>query len=126
MRMNDRVRQIIEMNTTNFYIPLAIQDGHNNIYPMYFGMLMGERQIVFPATDASGIDGALKESKPVAMMVADRAEGYEAYMLEGHARYVNNDESYDLVAEMQNVASGFPIHGAVVFDVESVQLVPPP
>ena len=79
-----------------------------------------------PVTGATGIDEALKETGRAVALVADRAGGYEAYVLEGTARYVTDEMDYQLVAAMRNIVPGFPIHGAVVFQVGSVHLAPPP
>lgn len=126
MHMTERVKEIIELNKLNFYIPLAIQGDHSRMFPMYSVRIMEENTLAFPATDATGIDQALKESTPAQAMVVDRAGGYEAYLLEGNARYVSDEMDYTLVSEMRNEMDGFPIHGAVVFEVKNVYLVPPP
>lgn len=126
MRMTGRVKNIIKLNLTNGYIPLIIQADHTPIFPMYYARIMAENLIVFPVTTATDIDEVLRETTPALAAVADRAGGYEAYSLEGKARYVNDEMDYELVSEMRNEAPGFPIHGAVVFEVENVHLVPPP
>lgn len=127
MRMTGRVREIIEMNTTNQYIPLVSmgRDGAR-IFPMYFARIIGEHMLVMPATAGTGIGKTLARSTPAMALVADRAGGYEAYVLEGKARYVTDKLDLELVAAMQNMVPGFPVHGAVVFDVREVHLVPPP
>jgi hypothetical protein len=126
MRMTERVREIIGLSLMDGYIPLVVQDDHVRIFPMYYGRIMGENEIAFPVTVATGIDEALSEPKSVFAFVADRESGFEAYSLEGKARYVDDETDYDLVAEMRNEAPGFPIHGAVVFEVEMVHLTAPP
>lgn len=127
MRMTGRVKEIVEMNTTNQYIPLVSTGRHGVcIFPMYFATIMDEHILVMPATAGTDIDKALASSTPALALVADRAGGYEAYVLEGKARYVTDKLGFQLVAAMQNAVPGFPVHGAVVFDVREVHLAPPP
>lgn len=124
MRMSERVKQIIELNLVNYYIPLVVGNGH--VFPMYYGRIMEENLIAFPVTNATGIADVLKETSPAYAMVADREGGYEAYLLRGKARYVTQELDYDLISIMQNVVPGFPIHGAVIMEVEGEHLTPPP
>ena len=126
MRMTERVKEIIELNLANHYIPLVVQADKPRTFPMYFARIIGEDVIAFPTTGATGIARVLEIARPASVLVADRDGGYEAYLIEGSARYVTDEFDYQLVAEMRNEAPGFPIHGAVVFRVESVHLVPPP
>jgi hypothetical protein len=126
MRMIERVKEIIEANLLHYYIPLVVDAENPKVFPMYYGRIRGEKQVVFPATNATGIGSALKEQKPAYIIVADRAAGFEAYLLEGKAWYVSNEDDYDLVAEMRNECPSLPIHGAVILEVENVHLVPPP
>ncbi|HUV04055.1 MAG TPA: hypothetical protein VMX94_02990 [Armatimonadota bacterium] len=124
--MTERVKEIIEMNLAGHYIPLIVQADRPRAFPMYFARIIGEDVIAFPATGATGIAKVLETARPAWALVADRAGGYEAYLLEGNARYATDELDYQLVAEMRNEAPGFPIHGAVVFRVETVYLTPPP
>ncbi|HAH86848.1 MAG: hypothetical protein WCT06_02010 [Armatimonadota bacterium] len=126
MKITERVREIVELNLTNHYIPLAVLNGSPKIYPEYYGRFSDENVLVFPATGATGIGRDLAEAERAQAMVADRAGGFEAYLLEGSARYVSGDEDYDLISMMQNESPGFPIHGAVVFKINNVRLMPPP
>jgi len=126
MRMTERVKDIIEMNLAGHYIPLVVQADKPRAFPMYFARIIGEDVIAFPATGATGIARVLEIARPAWALVADRAGGYEAYLIEGKARYATDKLDYQLVAEMRNEAPGFPIHGAVVFRVETVHLMPPP
>lgn len=126
MRMTGRVRELIAMNSMDSYIPLVVQSDPIRMFPMYYARIMAENLIAFPVTGATGIDEALKEATPVLAAVAHRAGGYEAYSLEGSARYVSAEMDYELVSEMRNAVPGFPIHGAVVFEVETVRLMAPP
>jgi hypothetical protein len=126
MRMTGRVKEIIEINQTDHCIPLVVLSEPAGIFPMYFASIRGENTLVFPATNATDISQALGEGSSAMALVADREGGYEAYSLEGHARYVTQDADYMLVSALQNLAPGFPVHGAVIFDVERVHLLPPP
>ena len=126
MRMTARVREIIEMNIVAYYIPLVVHADDTLVFPMYFARIMGENRVVFPATGATGIDEALRETTPASALVVDRQGGYEAYLLEGRARHVTRETDRQLVATMQNEAPGFPIHGAIVLEVEAVHLTAPP
>jgi hypothetical protein len=126
MRMTGRVREIIQMNVGHHWIPLVVQSDRVRMFPVYFARIIGENLIAVPVTGATGIDDALRERTSASVLIADRAGGYEAYLLEGKARYVTDETDYELVAAMRNEAPGFPIHGAVVFEVESVHLTPPP
>jgi len=126
MRMTGRVREIIQMNVAGHCIPLVVQGDRVRIFPVYFARIMKENLIAIPVTGATGIDDALRERASASALVADRAGGYEAYVLEGKARYATDETDYELVAAMRNEAPGFPIHGAVVFEVEAVHLSPPP
>ena len=126
MRTTERVKEIVEMNVTNHYIPLVLSGEKADVFPLYFVRIIGDDMIAAPVTGATGIDEALKEARPAKMLVSDRFGGYEAYTLEGEARYVSDEADYDLVAEMRNVVPEFPIHGAVTFKVNRVQLAPPP
>lgn len=126
MRMTDRVVSIIEMNLVDSYIPLFIKS-EEKLYPMYYARFLAENKIAFPVTNATGIDTALKNPSPAVALVADREGGFEAYELKGRASMVTGSpEGEDLMAEMRNDAPGFPIHGAVIFWIDSVQLIPPP
>jgi len=126
MRMTDRVRDIIEMNLVDHYIPLLVKsDG--KLFPMYYARLLGENKIAFPITNATGMDSVLKEPSPATAIVADREGGFEAYALNGRASLVTDASGDDdLMNEVRNDVPGFPIHGAVVFSIDSVQLMPPP
>jgi len=126
MRMTERVKEIMELNIVGQYIPLVVQADSAHLFPMYFGRIIGENTLVFPVTGATGIGEVLKQPKPTSAMVVDRPAGYEAYLLEGEARYVTSDEDYDLVSAMRNEAPAFPIDGAVTFEVRVVHLLPPP
>lgn len=126
MRMTDRVREIIETNLLNHYIPLVVRGDVIGVFPMYYGRIRGEKQILFPVTNATDIGMVLKEPTPAHVVVADRASGYEAYVLDGKACYVSNEDDFQLVASLRNECPSFPIHGAVIFTVENVHLVPPP
>lgn len=126
MHITERVKEIAEMNALNGYIPFLVQGDHNSLFPMYSVRMIGEKLLAFPATAATGIDKALRETTSASAMVVDREGGYEAYVLDGSACYVTDEIDYDLVSEMRNAMDGFPIHGAVVFEVEDVRLVPPP
>lgn len=126
MRLTERVKEIIEMNVANHYIPLIVQGDRACAFPVYFARIMKENLIAIPVTGATGIDEALKEETPAMAMVVDRAGGYEAYLLQGTARHLTRDQDYRLVTAMKNEVPGFPIHSAVIFRVESVRLVPPP
>lgn len=126
MRMTERVEEIIVMNTEQNCIPLVLWDEKSQVYPMYYARIIGEKKLAFPVTNATGISGVLTEESPAKALVSDREDGYEAYLLEGRARYVTDESDFQLVAEMRNVAPGLPVHGAVVFEIDNVHLVPPP
>ena len=127
MRMTERVKEIIEMNTTNHCIPLiSMGPGGVRVFPMYFARIINERLLAMPATAGTDIDKALAHTSPAMVLVTDRAGGYEAYVLEGNAQYVTDKADFELVAAMRNMVPGFPIHGAVVFEVKKVHLAPPP
>ena len=126
MLMTERVREVVRLNLTSHYIPLILWLGETRVFPVYFAEIMDEDVIAIPVTGATGIDEALSERTPASAVVADRAGGYEAYVLEGIARHVSDAADYELVAAMRNAAPGFPIHGAVIFEVETAHLVPPP
>ncbi|HEY3297169.1 MAG TPA: hypothetical protein VGK34_00825, partial [Armatimonadota bacterium] len=110
----------------DYCIPLVIQDGGGQVFPMYYAHFIDENTLAFPVTNATGIDSALKEAKPATALVVDRAGTFEAYLLEGTARFVSDKSDFDLVSEMRNLAQGFPIHAAVVFEVKNARLTPPP
>ncbi len=126
MRLTERVKEIIELNIANHYVPLIVQSDRMRAFPVYFARIMKENLIAIPVTGATGIDEALREETPAMVMVVDRAGGYEAYVLEGTARHLTRDQDYRLVTAMRNEVPSFPIHSAVIFKVESVHLVPPP
>ncbi|MDI6827728.1 MAG: hypothetical protein QME62_04500 [Armatimonadota bacterium] len=127
MRLTERVKNIIELNLQDSYIPFVVQANNSvRIFPMYYARIIGEDIIAFPVTNATGIEETLKGWSKAYVVVSDRAAGYEAYVLEGRGRYESNETDYELVAEMRNVVPGFPIHGAVVFKVENCHLAPPP
>lgn len=126
MKITERVREIVELNLTEYYIPLAVSGGSPKIYPEYYGRFIEENVLAFPSTGATGIGKDLAEEGRAQVMVADRAGGFEAYLLEGSAHYVSGNEDYDLISMMQNESPGFPISGAVVFKIDNVHLVPPP
>lgn len=126
MRMNERVKEIIELNLTNHFIPLIIQSDHDRVFPIYYARIMGENQVAIPVTDATGIEEGLNAEEPAVAMVADRPGGFEAYILKGKVRRVTDDDDYEFVQAMRNEVPGFPIHGAVIFEVESASPVPPP
>ncbi|MHB0997916.1 MAG: hypothetical protein ACYC27_01615 [Armatimonadota bacterium] len=125
MRMTARVRDIISMNIMNYYIPLIIRGETMHIYPMYYARMIGENTIAIPVTGSTGIGDVLKSSQAANLMAVDRAGGFEAYMIEGNARYVTDDMDYQLVAAMRNEVPAFPIHATILFEIESVHLVPP-
>lgn len=126
MHMTDRVVNIIEMNLVGSYIPLFLKS-EEKFFPMYYARFLGENKMAFPVTNATGIEAALKNPSPAVALVADREGGFEAYELNGRASFVtDSSEGEDLMSEMRNDAPGFPIHGAVIFWIDSVQLVPPP
>lgn len=126
MRITDRVKEIIEMNITNHYIPLVVQADGVRVFPVYFARIMGENLIAIPVTGATDIGEALAEETPALAMVVNRAGGYEAYLLQGKAHHVTREQDYELVTAMKNEVPGFPIHSAVIFKVETVHLAPPP
>ena len=126
MRMTERVKEIIELNLTDHYFPLVVEAQEPCVIPVYYARIMEESKIGIPVTNATGIDKVLEEDRPASALVADRDGGYEAYLLQGKAHAVTDAEDYEFVASMRNEAPGFPIHGAVVFQVENVELVPPP
>lgn len=127
MRLTERIKNIVELNLQDYYIPLVVRANDSvRMFPMYYARIIGGDTIAFPVTNATGIEKALKGWSKAYAMVSDRASGYEAYVLEGRARYESNETDYQLVAEMRNVVPGFPIHGAVVFRVEECHLAPPP
>lgn len=126
MKMTERVKEIIELNLTNHYFTLVVQAEETRMLPVYFARIIEDHTVGIPITGAAGIDEMLKEDKPASAMVADRDGGYEAYLLQGKARVITETDDYEFVASMRSEAPGFPIHGAVVFQVENVQLTPPP
>lgn len=126
MRLTDRVKEIIELNLADYHIAFVVGGAANRVFPMYYARLIGDDVLAFPVTGATGIDKALELSNEAALLVADRHAGYEAYVLEGRARYVTNSEDMELVQSVRNLVPGFPIHGAVVFEIENVRLAPPP
>ncbi len=125
MRVTGRIKEIIDMNLANHYIPLVLKGDDTHLYPMYYGISMDENLLAFPTTGATGINEALKQDLPALAMVADREGGYEAYLLHGKARYITSESDYDLVSMMQNIVPGLPIHGAVIFEIETTNLIPP-
>lgn len=126
MRMTGRVKEIIELNLTSHYFPLVVHAEQPRVLPVYFARIMDENRIGIPVTGATGIDETLGKGKPASALVADRNAGYEAYLLQGRARLISDSEDYEFVASMRSEVPGFPIHGALVFEVENVQLIPPP
>lgn len=126
MRMTDRVKEIIEANLLDHCVPLIVRGDSIGVFPMYYGRIRGEKEILFPATNATDIGTMLKEPTPAHVIVADRASGFEAYVLDGKACYVSNEDDFQLVASLRNECPSLPIHGVVVFAVENVHLVPPP
>lgn len=126
MRMTERIAEIVELDSVNQYLTLVVDDPEPSVYPVYFGRVTGEQSISIPVTTATGIDDDLKETKPAHLLVADRMAGYEAYVLNGKARFVSEEEDFDLTSEMRNMTPGFPVHGAVVFEVSDARLAPPP
>ena len=75
MRFTERVKEIVELNLTDHYIPLVVQADHKLIYPMYYAQMMGENTIAFPVTAATGINKALEKASLVSMIVADLRGG---------------------------------------------------
>lgn len=126
MKMNERIREIIHSGTDRNYTTLAVQGDGYKLFPVYFVRMVGENMLAIPVTNATGIEQVLKEPTHAQFIAADRGQGFEAYLLEGSARYVSNDTDFELVAEMVNEVPSFPIHGAVTFQIENVQLIPPP
>jgi hypothetical protein len=126
VRFTERVKEIIELNLVNHYIPLVVQADGKQVFPMYQARIMEEDLFAVPVTAATGIDKALETTDRAVVLVADRQSGFEAYVLEGSARYVTGDDDFQLVAEMRNVVPALPIHAAVVFEVKEVRLEPPP
>lgn len=126
MQMTGRIGEILEANMVDHYIPFVVESHPEKIFPMYYAQIMKENVIVFPVTNATGIDAIVKTHSPAVAMVADREGGFESYLLKGKAKYVTDESDYDLISEMRNMAPGFPIHGAVVFEVTSAELAPPP
>lgn len=126
MKMNDRIVNVLHSGAERNNITLAVQGEEVHLFPVYFVRMVGENTISIPMTNATGIEGVVKENARAQIIAADRELGFEAYVLEGTARYVAQETDYDLVMAMQNEVPGFPIHGAVVFEIEKVRLVPPP
>jgi len=126
MRTTERVKQIIEMNATDHYIPLVVDGDKPRVFPLYYVRVMDDDMIAAPVTGATGIDEAIRDCSPATMLVSYRFGGFEAYTLDGDVCYVTDDTDYDLVASMRNEAPGFPIHAAVKFKVNQVHLAPPP
>lgn len=127
MRMTERVAEIMETNVSEHFIPLILQsDEETQVFPIYFARMIEENRIAIPVTDATHIEEALDEETPATAVIADRAGGYEAYILRGRAHRVTDEDDYQFVAAMQNEVPGFPVHGAVIFEVESAHPVPPP
>ncbi len=127
MRMTERISEIMETNLAEHFMPLILQsDGETQVFPVYFARMIEENRIAIPVTDATHIEEALDEEMPATAVIADRSGGYEAYILRGTAHRVTDEEDYEFVQAMQSEVPGFPIHGAVVFDVESAHPVPPP
>jgi hypothetical protein len=127
MRMTERVTEIMETNLAEHFIPLILQsDDHTLVFPVYFARMIDENQIAIPVTDATHIEESLDREMPATAVVADRPGGYEAYVLQGRAHRVTDAEDYEFVQAMRNEVPGFPIHGAVIFEVESAHPVPPP
>lgn len=126
MHMNDRVREIIELNLAEYFMPLIVQSDHPRVFPIYFARIIGENRVAIPVTDATGIEEMLDTEVPAMAVVADRPGGFEAYVLQGRASRVTDSDDYQFVQSMRNEVPGFPIHGAVVFEVDSANPVPPP
>lgn len=124
--MTSRVREIIEMNLVDHCIPLLLKS-QEKLFPMYYGRFIGEAKLAFPVTEATGIDSALEHPSEATALAVDREAGFEAYVVNGRAALIHEGtEGDELVVEMKNEVVGFPIHGAVVFSIDSVQLIPPP
>ena len=121
-----RVTEILELNLTNHFVALILESDRVQAYPVYFAQIVGESTIRIPVTDATGIADALKSPVPASTIVADPAGGFEAYELRGVARHISEEEDYEAVAAARSLTPGFPVHGAVIFEIDSVHPVPPP